>query len=162
MIGTSKELLLLLSKDSKYANLLNMSRQRLVWFRMKVAQDGFSEQRIEEYLKKIQKNLDSSRVGTRRGDSFYEFSTVRCVRQQYVLPAVVCDHHGRLFLETALVKACSRSKEYDDLNLKYVVMAMGNDCQHLPNEEIVRELLRRKGWYMVEPRYVVPAIWEIA
>ena len=172
MIGTSTEILSWFASDSRYANLLDMSRQRLVWFRMKLKENhGLSEERKEEYLKKIQDNLNSVRIGTSgryssRYSSRYsrgysgEVYTLTCLRKRYILPAVVCDHHGRLFHENTLIKMCYRKKEFADLNLANICNALGREGR-LPKEDVVRELLRRKGWNMVEPRHVLPSVWKI-
>lgn len=157
MIGTAKEILLWLASDTRNAKLLNMSRQRLVCFRTWLKQDSISEERMEEYIKNLKKNSDKIRMGSDGGLSCGLYSAI-CLRKKYILPAVVCDHRGRLFHETALVKACMSKPGYEDLNLSKVVNVMGREgC--LPSEQIVRELLRRKGWNMVEPRHILPSVW---
>ena len=154
MIGTSSEILGWIASDSKYANLLDMSRQRLSWLRGKLKQEGICEERKKEYFEKIKKNINNNQKGCHVG-----LSRVVCLRPRYTLPAVVCDHHGRHYLENALVKICSRSHDFDDLHLVKVCARL--TAGGLPNKKLVRELLRRKGWNMVQERFEMPSVWLV-
>ena len=152
MQGTCSEVLLWLTSDSKYANLFNMSRQRLVTFRYKIASETLSDDTKEEFLKKVQKNLEKYTRDTQGGYSRLimtgGLTRIECLRPRYILPAVVADHRGRTFHENTLVKMCSKQQGFDDLNLQYVVATLGN-----------KGLLRRKSWSMVEERHILPSVW---
>lgn len=160
MIGTSNEVLLWLTRHSEWAELLGMSRQRLVGLRKHIADGGISEERKEEILTRMNIRVEQIRNGTMYGQSNISLpSVVRCVRKRYVLPAVVRDKHGKFFSEVTLVRMVEREEKMCGLNLDMVCRAIKRG--DLPSREVVREVLNRKGWTMFEPRQVLPSVWEV-
>ena len=180
MKGTAKEILLYLTTDHRFAPLMNMSRQRLVGLRKLLYINRISPEKQEALLQSLSermsklKNPDSCKpfstglISTElNGDErdwypkpvLLEVPEVRLVRERVLLPAVVSDHKGRLFLETTMVRQFAREECMKELNLDFVVDKIKQG--RLPELDVVREVMRRKGWYMVEERYDLPSIWEV-
>lgn len=138
MIGTCWEILLFATYDSRFANILNMSRQRLVGLRKHINEKNISKKKIDLYL------IDLSAV---------------CIRPSFTLPAIVRDKHGKFFNELTMIRMVASEEKMRDLNLGKVCASIKQG--QFPNKETVREVLRRKGWTMFAEREVVPSIWEL-
>ena len=158
MKGTSSEVLEWLTHHREYAPLMQMSRQRLVGLRERLRNGSLGERRKEEILERLEKRIFSLQNDQCRND-FCQHSPVRKVRPEYILPAVVRDHHGKFFQETTMIKMVAKEEKMHDLNLDMVCRAIKRG--DLPSKEVVREVLRRKGWYIFEERMVLPAVWEV-
>ena len=154
MIGTSDEVLLWLTRDSRYAPLLGMSRQRLVGLRKHLACGELGEQAKESMLMRLCRRMEA--LSPENCDLP---CAVRRVRSGYVLPAIVRDKHGRLYSELSLVRMCRRDIRFAGLHLDHVCGAITRG--EYPSHEVVRSLLRAKGWTMTEPRCVLPSVWEV-
>ena len=160
MIGTSNEILLWLSRHSEYAPLLQMSRQRLVGMRKHLYCNEIGEETKEEILLRLKNRIAGLQNGITHHDGcLHGIRDVRCLRPRYILPAVVRDKHGKFFQETTMVRMVAREEKMADLNLDKVCATMKYGC--LPSERIVREVLRRKGWNIFEPRHELPSVWEV-
>ena len=164
MIGTSSEILLWMTEFSAWSELLLMSRQRLVGLRKHLQDGSLSEQQKEELLKRFQKNLDFVKCNHFECNHRYQKmrlpSVVHCIRERYILPAVVKDKRGRIYNELTMIKMFAREQMFEDLNLERVCYA--TKCGRMPSREVVREVLRRKGWTMFEDRCELPSVWEIS
>ncbi len=163
MIGTSDEILQWLTRQSRYAPLMCISRQRLVGLRKHLYSNELSEERKEELLLRLQRRIDNL-IAEGKAQEFltmFGCSTpeVRCLRKRYVLPAVVRDKHGKYFQETTLIRMVAHEEKMADLHLDKVCGAITRG--DLPSEAVVREVLRRKGWTMFEPRHCLPSVWEV-
>lgn len=161
MIGTSNEILMWLSRHSEYAPLLQMSRQRLVGMRKHLYCNEIGEQTKEEILLRLKNRIAGLQNSTTHHDGYLTcgIRDVRCLRERYILPAVVRDKHGKFFQETTMIRMVAREEKMADLNLDKVCATMKYGC--LPSERIVSEVLRRKGWNMFEPRHELPSVWEV-
>lgn len=137
MFGTGREILRAASHYGRFMNQLDLSAQGGIRIR-KHLDNGMSEEQLEDYL---------VRIGARK------------IRDKVVVPAAIKDKKGRLFTEATFLLSVENEKMFDDLNLNLV-------CGHirigeLPNERIVREVMRRKKAYIFAQRVVLPAIWEL-
>ncbi len=166
MVGTSNEILIWLSRHSEYAPLLQMSRQRLVGMRKRLYCNEIGEETKEEILLRLKNRIVAINSGNCCRDTMFPNTNltcgirdVRCLRPRYILPAVVRDKHGKFFQETTMVRMVAREEKMADLNLDKVCATMKYGC--LPSERIVREVLRRKGWNIFEPRHELPSVWEV-
>lgn len=161
MIGTSNEILMWLSRHSEYAPLLQMSRQRLVGMRKHLYCNEIGEQTKEEILLRLKNRIAGLQESTTHHSANLTcgIRDVRCLRERYLLPAVVRDKHGKFFQETTMVRMVADEEKMADLNLDKVCATMKYGC--LPSERIVKEVLRRKGWTMFEPRHELPSVWEV-
>ena len=150
-----------LSRHSEYAPLLQMSRQRLVGMRKHLYCNEIGEQTKEEILLRLKKRIAGLQESTTHhgGDLTCGIRDVRCLRERYLLPAVVRDKHGKFFQETTMVRMVADEEKMADLNLDKVCATMKYGC--LPSERIVKEVLRRKGWNIFEPRHELPCVWEV-
>ena len=158
MRGTSDEVLWWLTEHSEYAPLMGMSRQRLVGLRKHLRCGEVSESRKDEILARLQNRMENLR--TSQSSITYRLpNAIRKVRSQYILPAVVRDHHGKFYNEVTLIKMVAEEKRMSDLNLDMVVRAIKRG--DLPSREVVREVLNRKGWNIFEEREVLPSVWEV-
>lgn len=158
MKGTSNEVLMWLTEHSGYAQLMQMSRQRLVGLRKHLRCNEVSERRKDEILERLEKRM-SALKSTKSGSTYEGLGMVRKVRNQYILPAVVRDHHGKFFSELTLLKMVEDEEKMRDLNLERVCRTFKRG--DFPSKEIVREVLNRKGWSMFEERTVLPSVWEV-
>ena len=158
MIGTSDEVLEWLTHHSEYAPLLQMSRQRLVGLRKHLSCGEVSERRKDEILERL-----VNRANALSNDSICPTihlpRVIRKMRGQYVLPAIVRDHHGKFYSELTLIKIVEREEKMRDLNLDMVCRAIKRG--DFPSKEVVREVLNRKGWNIFEERMIIPSVWEI-
>ncbi len=163
MIGTSNEILQWLTRHSEYAPLMCISRQRLVGLRKHLYCNELGEERKEELLFRLQRRIEQLRAAGEYGCGMTLLgcvkSDVRLLRKRYILPAVVRDKHGKYFQETTMVRMVAHEEKMQDLHLDKVCGAITRG--DLPSEEVVREILRRKGWTMFEPRYEMPSVWEV-
>lgn len=159
MKGTSTEILEWLTHRNEYAPLLQMSRQRLVGLRHKLSQGTISESRKEEILERLKNRIDAIKATDVRS-IYCSLYNVRKVRNGYVLPAIVRDHHGKFYNEATMIKMVEHEEKMRDLNLDMVCRAIKRG--DLPSKEVVREVLNRKGWNLFEEREVLPSIWEVA
>lgn len=157
MEGTSKEILLWLTRHSEYAEYMAMSRQRLVGLRKHVNANELNEGHMEEILTRLSERLEKLRIS--RDFILPSVPSVTCKRRSYMLPAVVRDHHGKYFQEQTMIQMFRREKMMSDLNLDKVCAAIKRG--DMPRIEVVREVMRRKGWSMVADRYVMPSVWEV-
>lgn len=158
MIGTSDEILDWLTRHSEYAELMQMSRQRLVGLRHHLSRGEVGEHRKEEILERLQNRMDALQsLSSSRAIKLPR--AIRKVRNQYILPAVVRDHHGKFYNEVTLIKMVEHEERMRDLNLEMVCRAIKRG--DLPNKEVVREVLNRKGWNIFEDRMVLPSVWEV-
>lgn len=142
----------------EYAPLMQMSRQRLVGLRKHLSCDEVSERRKDEILDRLQKRVEALKTSSVRND----ISTPRIIRKirgQYILPAIVRDHHGKFYSELTLLKIVEREEKMRDLNLDMVCRAIKRG--DFPSKEVVREVLNRKGWNIFEERMTIPSVWEI-
>ncbi len=158
MRGTSDEVLMWLTEHSEYAPLLQMSRQRLVGLRKHLRYDEVSEERKEEILERLKNRSSALQTSSIRNINI-PLITIRKVRSQYILPAVVRDHHGKFYNEVTLIKMAEREEKMKDLHLDMVCRAIKRG--DLPSKEVVREVLNRKGWNIFEERMVLPSVWEV-
>lgn len=145
MVGTIDEILLYLTLKTENAEALEMSRQRLVGLRKHLKHGELSEQKKISLLERYNKNV-------------VHFS-IRCVREAFDLPAIVRDKKGRFFTEQSLLLMVEHEEKMEGLHLNKV-------CSHLrrgefPSKDIVREVLRRKGWTMFREREHVPSLWLV-
>lgn len=157
MIGTANEIIDYLSRHSEYAQYMSMSRQRLAGLRVRLRTGTISEKRKQELLENLQKRLESLRDSSPSG--LLSVPMVRCKRPSYTLPAIVRDHHGKLFTEIAVIKMAARETSMRDLNLNHVCGTF--NVGYLPSEQTLRTVLKRKGWNLFEPRMVLPSVWEV-
>lgn len=158
MIGTSNEVLMWITHHHEYAELMQMSRQRLVGLRKHLMYGEVSERRKDEILERLQKRIEALQISAVR----YNISPLRNVKKirgQYILPAVVRDHHGKFFSELTFIKMVEKEEKMQDLNLDMVCRAMKRG--DFPTERVVREALNRKGWYVFEKRTILPSVWEV-
>ena len=144
MVGTIDEILFHIALKTENANALCMSRQRLVHLRCHIPE-------LSEDTKRMYLNRYQNSVG--------HYGKLRCLREDKIIPAVVRDKHGKFFTEQTLLLMVEREEKMNGLHLNRV-------CEHirlgqLPNENIVREVLRRKGWTMFQERTYLPSIWEL-
>lgn len=158
MRGTIDEVLEWLTYHREYAPLMQMSRQRLVGLRWRLNQGSLSEEYKEQLLERLKNRIDALESVNICPNSNLP-SSPRKVRDAYILPAIVRDHHGRFFTELALIKMAERDKKMHDLNLGWVCGAMKRGGY--PSKEVVREVLNRKGWNMFEERMKLPSVWEV-
>lgn len=163
MIGTSNEILQWLTRQSEYAPLMCISRQQLVGLRKHLYSNELSEERKEELLLRLQRRIEALRAEGKAAE-FQPLlgcikTEVRCLRRRYMLPAVVRDKHGKYFQETTLIRMVAHEERMQDLHLDKVCGAITRG--DLPSEEVVREVLHRKGWTMFEPRHELPSVWEV-
>lgn len=158
MKGTSDEVLEWLTHHSEYAELMQMSRQRLVGLRHHLSLGDVSEDRKDEILERLQKRIEALQ-SLSSSRSIRLPRAVRKVRNRYVLPAIVRDHHGKFYNEVTLIKMVERDERMRDLNLDMVCRAIKRG--DLPSKEVVREVLNRKGWNIFEDRMVLPSVWEV-
>lgn len=158
MKGTSDEVLEWLTHHSEYAELMQMSRQRLVGLRHHLSLGDVSEDRKDEILERLQKRIEALQ-SLSSSRSIRLPRVVRKVRNRYVLPAIVRDHHGKFYNEVTLIKMVERDERMRDLNLDMVCRAIKRG--DLPSKEVVREVLNRKGWNIFEDRMVLPSVWEV-
>lgn len=140
-----------------------ISRQRLVGLRKHLYSNELSEERKEELLLRLKQRIDALRTEGKASE-FQPLlgcikTEVRCLRRRYMLPAVVRDKHGKYFQETTLIRMVAHEERMQDLHLDKVCGAITRG--DLPSEEVVREVLRRKGWTMFEPRHELPSVWEV-
>lgn len=158
MRGTSDEILEWLTHHSEYAELMQMSRQRLVGLRKHLSCGEVSETRKDEILERLQ-----NRMAALQSSPICPVinlpRAIRKVRSQYVLPAIVHDHHGKFYNEVTLIKMVEHEEKMRDLNLDMVCRAIKRG--DLPSKEVVREVLNRKGWNIFEERMVLPSVWEV-
>lgn len=145
MVGTIDEILLYITLDFKNAELLDMSRQRLVGLRKHIPNE-LSEARKAELI-------------ARYNDRVAGYKRVTCLREAFHLPAIVRDHKGRFYTEQSLLLMVEHEEKMQGLHLDKV-------CEHIrngqfPNKETVREVLRRKGWTMFREREHVPSLWQV-
>ncbi len=158
MRGTSDEILMWLTEHSEYAPLLQMSRQRLVGLRKHLRYDEVSEDRKDEILERLQNRMAALQSQSNSRSNTLP-KAVRKVRGQYVLPAIVRDHHGKFYNEVTLIKMAEREEKMKDLHLDMVCRAIKRG--DLPSKEVVREVLNRKGWNIFEERMILPSVWEV-
>lgn len=186
MIGTSSEIIWWMTFHYQFANALSISRQRLVSIRNNAVNRVFSQKRIEEFEKKLQNFFGNGAMGTEAGHSLWgvgEINTLkraitysgggrfvsidgvtytyfRIIRPRVVLPAVVRDHKGKFFSEVTFLNMVKHEEKMRDLHL-YLGIEDKRLKDGLPNRDILREALRRKGWNIFAEREELPAIWEI-
>lgn len=138
MVGTSEEVLLQVFEDSRYAEMLFISRQRMYSLRGHLKAGDMSYTRQAELLTKC---------------------GAKMLRERFDLPAIVRDHKGRFYTELSLLLMVEPEHQMSDLNLNKVCSSIRQG--QFPKKETVREVLRRKGWTMFRERETIPAIWQI-
>lgn len=158
MTGTSDEVLMWLTEHSEFAPLLQMSRQRLVGLRKHLRCGEVSEHKKDEILERLKNRMAALETSPLRTINIPPH-TIRKVRGQYVLPAIVRDHHGKFYNEVTLIKMVEREEKMKDLNLDMVCRAIKRG--DLPSKEVVREVLNRKGWNIFEERMILPSVWVV-
>lgn len=163
MIGTCNEILLYLTRHSEYAPLFQMSRQRLVGMRKHLYGNEIAETTKEKMLLDLKNRIyrlrNDEKFILKSLDIKFLLIDIQKLRNRYILPAVVRDKHGKYFQETTMVRMVAHEEKMQDLHLDKVCGAITRG--DLPSEEVVREVLRRKGWTMFEPRYEMPSVWEV-
>lgn len=158
MRGSSTEVLMWITYHHEYAEMLQMTRQRLVGLRHKLRENKVSEEKREMLLEKLQKRIDFLQTNVVR-TRYCSLCNVRKIRDKYILPAVVKDHHGKFFSELTFIKMVAGEEKMRDLKLEFEcrVIKRGD----FPKKEVVREALNRKGWSIFEERMELPSVWEV-
>lgn len=146
MVGTIDEVLLYITLEMGNAEVLEMSRQRLVGLRKHLKHGELSEEKKKDLISRWNTNAK-------------QFRCAVCLREAFDLPAIVRDHKGRFFTEQSLLLMVEGEEKMRGLHLDKVCGAIRNG--QFPNKETVREVLRRKGWTMFREREHVPSLWKV-
>lgn len=139
MVGTSSEMLLLLSYKHETAARLGVTTQRLQGIRNRVSAHNYSEEAVVEMLSRLD---------------------CKCIRPKRIIPAVIQDKNGRIFTEQTFARMFFSQEFADKWGVSYTYQKAAIDRGDFMNKPLLKHLLHSKRAWIVEERVELDSIWS--